>query len=112
MAAAAMPTWARTCRRVHCVLIGALHVVVRVRSSGTRLARSLRQPAAPSRRNIEPPRQREMSNGAVVAPTRRVWYHEPMTDLTADRVRALADALDVRLSADDVDEVTHRLNAV
>ncbi len=35
-----------------------------------------------------------------------------MIDLTPDRVRALADVLDVRLSADDLDEVTHRLNAV
>jgi aspartyl-tRNA(Asn)/glutamyl-tRNA(Gln) amidotransferase subunit A len=46
-----------------------------------------------------------------VALARSVWYHEPMIDLTPDRVRALADALGVPLSADDVDEVTHRLNA-
>jgi aspartyl-tRNA(Asn)/glutamyl-tRNA(Gln) amidotransferase subunit A len=35
-----------------------------------------------------------------------------MIDLTPDRVRALADALEVPLSPDDLDEVTHRLNAV
>jgi aspartyl-tRNA(Asn)/glutamyl-tRNA(Gln) amidotransferase subunit A len=35
-----------------------------------------------------------------------------MIDLTPDRVRALADALGQPLSPDDLDEVTHRLNAI
>ena len=35
-----------------------------------------------------------------------------MIDLTPDRVRALADALGLPLSPEDLDEVTHRLNAI
>ena len=40
-----------------------------------------------------------------------VCYHPGMWDLTPDQVRHLTTALAVSLSAEDLDEVTHRLNA-
>src|SRR5262249_20566616 len=57
-------------------------------------------------------RQRETPARDPVALGRPVWYQEQVSDLSPDRVRALADALGLPLSAEDLDEVTHRLNAV
>jgi aspartyl-tRNA(Asn)/glutamyl-tRNA(Gln) amidotransferase subunit A len=57
------------------------------------------------------PTSRRPRGPVSVALARSVWYHEQVSDLTPDRVRALADALGLHLSPDDLDEVTHRLNA-
>src|SRR5262245_19534174 len=65
-------------------------------------------------RSDVPPRRGGAERAARSPPLARcrgLCYHQPMTSLTSEQVRQLTAPLHLALSAADVDEVTHRLNA-